>query len=70
MLQMWREKASLGQIQPPMDMLRVPSYHHIDIRGGDAWEQTAIDVLVHGHAPSDIDEENIFSSRTAAAART
>ena len=53
-----------------MDLLRVPSCHNIDVRDGDAWKQASVDVLVHGHAPSDTNEKDVFGSRAAAPART
>lgn len=66
--QVRRREAQMGQIQQTLDMLRLPSHNHVDVGHGNARQQTAVALLVHGDASSDDDEENIFGFRTPASA--
>ena len=60
MQSLWRYASQMGQVEQVLDMQQVRSPHHAALRNGDAWLQAAFDVLVYGHSPDDLYEEDLL----------
>ena len=59
----------LTYLQQVMGLLRMRPRDYAAVGHGDAWEQAASAVLVHGHAPPDVRGEDLLRLGDVAPAR-
>lgn len=69
MQQVRREEAVLEQVQEPLGVRQLWPRDDIDVWDGDARQQPAAAVLVHGDTPAHVDQEDVLGQGDAAPTR-